>query len=193
MKKLSNIRAVGFDVDGTLYKHSTESTIAISKIVIQKAAELLGRDDDEFAQEYLERREKYRGNTLTLNSFGLDGEAIFQAVIDQFPVENYVKEDKQLQKLIKGLKKHYRLFIISNGTKRHVERKLKVLGLTLSEFDPVICCYEHHWAKPEPAPFLLAIESLKVNPEEIVYIGDREDLDIEAAKTMGMRTIYVRS
>lgn len=191
MLDVKQIKAIGFDVDGTLYRHSTESTIALSQLSIKKAADLLGRNDDEFAMEYLERREKYRGNTLTLNSFGLDGESIFQAVIDQFPVENYVKEDKKLQAVIKSLKKKYKLFIITNGSRRHVVRKLEVLGLHSADFEPMICCYDHNWIKPEPAPFLAAMESLELKPEEIVYVGDRVDIDIEGAKTVGMKTILV--
>ena len=128
---------------------------------------------------------------MTLKSFGLDGEKIFQGIIDQFPIEKYVKQDLKLQKTIASLKNSYKLFIISNGTRRHVERKLKVLGLRPADFDPMICCYDHNWVKPEPAPFLLAIESLKLEPENIVYVGDREDLDIEGASSAGMQTIYV--
>ncbi len=30
-----------------------------------------------------------------------------------------------------------------------------------------------------------------MRPDEIVYIGDREDIDIEGAKAVGMKTIFV--
>ncbi len=191
MKKLGNIKAIGFDVDGTLYHPPERMTMEVGKILIEKAAKELSRDPDDIAEEYLKKRDEYRSNTKTLNSFGLDGERIFQEVWDAIAIEKYVIPDEKLVKLIAGLKKKYQLFIITNGSGHQVERKITYLGLNFHDFDPRIYCYDQGWVKPEPAPFLAAIESLNLKPEEIVYIGDREDIDVEGARTVGMKTIYV--
>ncbi len=190
-KDLKNVKAIGFDVDGTLYHAPDAMSVEVGKILIKKAAEALSQDPDELAEEYLKRRDQYRSNTQTLNSFGLDGERIFQEVWDAIAVEEYVVPDPDLVSLIKELKGKYRLFLISNGTGAQVERKLTHLGLDYHDFEPRIYCYDQGWVKPEPAPFLAAMESLNINPEEIVYVGDREDVDIEGAKAVGMKTIMV--
>lgn len=190
---MKNIKAIGFDVDGTLYKTPDAMSLAVGKILIKKAAEELAKDPDEIAEEYLKRRDEFRSNTKTLNSFGLDGEKIFQAVWDNIAVEKYVVKDEQLAKMIARLKKKYRLFIITNGTSTQVERKLTYLGLDYHDFDPRIYCYDQGWVKPEPAPFLAAMEGLNLKPEEIVYVGDREDVDIEGARAVGMKTILIGS
>lgn len=187
----SKIKAIGFDVDGTLYHTPRDMQLEVGKILIQKAAAALSRDPDDLAQEYLQRRDQYRSNTLTLNSFGLEGEKIFQEVWDKIAIEDYVVRDEELAEMITLLKKRYKLFIISNGTGTQVERKLTYLGLDYKDFDPRIYCYDQGWVKPEPAPFLAAIEDLNVSPEEIVYVGDREDIDIEGARAVGMKTIFV--
>lgn len=187
----TKIKAIGFDVDGTLYHAPDAMSVAVGKILIKKAAEALSQDPDELAEEYLKRRDQYRSNTQTLNSFGLDGERIFQEVWDAIAVEEYVLRDPNLVRLIKDLKKTYKLFLISNGTGHQVERKLTHLGLDYHDFEPRIYCYDQGWVKPEPAPFLAAMESLNISPEEIVYVGDREDVDIEGAKEVGMKTILV--
>lgn len=189
MKK--TVKAIGFDVDGTLYHIPPEMNVELGKLVIAEAASQLSRDPDEFAEEYLREREKYRGNTLTLNSFGLNGQEIFQKIVDNFSIEKYVEVDDKLVKLIGELKTRYKLFLISNGTGRQVERKLKLVGLDYHDFDPRIYCYDQGWVKPEPAPFLAAIEALQMKPEEIVYVGDRADIDIEGARSVGMKTILV--
>lgn len=188
---MKNIKAIGFDVDGTLYHYSPEVSIALSKEAARVAAKELGRDLDTFASEFLVMREKYRGNTLTLNAMGLDGEKIYQKIVDNFDLEKHHDKDKKLVELIANLKQKYPLFIITNGTERQVVRKLKVLGLSPRDFEPMICCYDQGWVKPEPAPFLAAIESLGLKPEEIVYVGDRVAIDIEGAKAVGMKTILV--
>ncbi len=191
MLNVKQIKAVGFDVDGTLYHAPQAMSIEVGKILINKAAEALSQDPDELAGEYLVRRDEYHSNTKTLNSFGLNGEKIFQEVWDAIAIEKYVSKDPKLVKMIRELKKKYRLFIITNGTGRQVERKLKVLGLDYHDFDPRIYCYDQGWVKPEPSPFLAAIESLAMEPSETVYVGDREDTDVEGAQAVGMKTIYV--
>ena len=190
-KKLAGIKAIGLDVDGTLYKMPTKLSAIMGMKVIKWAAEKLGRDEDEFAQEYLERRDNYRSNTLTLNSYGLNGEEIFQKVGDEFPLDQFLGRDEKLVILINNLKRKYQLFIITNGTGRQVEKKLKVLGLNYHDFEPRIYCYDQGWIKPEPAPFLAAIEALQLRPEAMVYVGDREDVDVEGAKSVGMKAVLV--
>ncbi len=189
--KFASIKAVGFDVDGTLYHSSEELQSAVGMDIIAEAARRLGKQPDDIVEEYLARREELRSNTMTLNSFGLPGEEIFQKIWDEIPIEKYVKRDAKLVTLMGGLRKQYRLFIISNGRGEQIERKFRHLGLRPAWFDPFISCYDHGWVKPEPAPFLAAIEALKLKPEEIVYVGDRTDVDVDAAKAVGMRTIFV--
>lgn len=189
--KLSGIKAIGFDVDGTLYHAPDAMSVEVGKILIAKAAEALSQDPDELAEEYIKRRDEYRSNTQTLNSFGLEGEKIFQEVWDGIAIEKYVLPDKKLVKMMAELKKKYKIFLISNGTGRQVERKLTYLGLDYNDFDPRIYCYDQGWVKPDPQPFLAAIESLEMKPEEIIYVGDREDIDVEGAQAVGMKTIYV--
>lgn len=192
MKKIfSGIKAVGFDVDGTLYHSSEEMRVKIGRQVLQAAAKGLNKQVSEIEEEFLKRRKDLRSTTLTLNSFGLDGEKIFQRMWDEFPVEKYVEKDEKLVAMISELKKKYRLFVLSNGTERQVVRKLEYLGLSKRDFDPFVCGYDHGWVKPEPAPFLFALEQLELEPGEVVYVGDREQVDIEAAKAVGMKTIFV--
>jgi HAD superfamily hydrolase (TIGR01549 family) len=185
------IKAIGFDVDGTLYNAPDAMSVAVAKILIEKAAAALSRDPDDLAEEYIKRRDEFRSNTKTLNSFGLDGEKIFQDVWDAIAIEKYVAPDTRLVEMIEQLKKKYKLFIITNGTGHQVERKMTYLGLDYKDFDPRIYCYDQGWMKPDPQPFLASMESLDMKPVEIVYVGDREDIDIEGAQAVGMRAIFV--
>lgn len=192
MLDLKKIHAVGFDVDGTLYHIPEAMSVEVSTTVTQRAADMLGRNIDDFEEEYLEVREKLRSNTMTLQHFGLDGEAIFQRVIDDFPLEKYIKSDPRMSTIITKLAQKYRLFIITNGPERQVDRKLKLIGLDKDVFNPRIYAYDHHWAKPEPAPFLAALEELTLPAENVVYVGDREDIDVQGAQAVGMKGVYIR-
>ncbi|MFH1244829.1 MAG: HAD family hydrolase [bacterium] len=191
VKWIKPIKAVGFDVDGTLYHSPPELQMAVGGKIVAEAARLLAQDPDELAEEYLKRREQYRSNTMTLNSFGLPGEEIFQKIWNEIPLEQYIQKDLKLVKLMEKLGREYQLFIISNGRMVEIKKKLEYIGLEADLFEPLIACYDQGWIKPEPSPFLLAIESLKLQPEEIVYVGDRSDLDVEGAQATGMRTILI--
>lgn len=188
---MKKIKAIGFDLDGTMYHSSQELQIMVGKEIVAEAARLMGQDPDELAEEYLKRREQYRSNTMTLNSFGLPGEEIFQKIWNKLPIAEYVKKDVKLVSLLETLRKIHRLFMISNGRRAEIEKKLQCLGVSPDWFDPLIACYDQGWVKPEPSPFLLAIESLNLEPDEVVYVGDRVDLDVEGASAVGMKTILV--
>ncbi len=184
-----NIKAIGFDVDGTLYKMTPKIYNKLSLEVAKRAAEELGQDPREFSREHLMQRDKHGGNTKAVESYGLNGEEIYQKAFDEFAIEGQVERDKRLVEMIEKLKKKYKLFIISNGTGRQVERKLKVLGINHLDFEPRIYCYDEDWSKPDSAPFLSAINALELDPSEIVYIGDNEDIDIVGAKAVGLKTV----
>ncbi|MFH2019247.1 MAG: HAD family hydrolase [bacterium] len=186
------IKAVGFDLDGTLYHSTPDMTEWIAKKLVQKVADFVGKEYDEVEEEYLTRQEKFRGNTLTLNSFGLDGEEVFQKLFDEVPMEKYIEREEGLAKMMERLEKRYKLFIISNGTRRQIVKKVKYMGLETKMFNPLIACYDHEgWMKPQPAAFLAALEQLALIPDEVVYVGDRRSTDIEGAKGVGMRAVLI--
>lgn len=191
MLDVNQIKAIGFDVDGTLYKMPAETHTVLSTEIAKVAANKLGRDEAEFVPLYLAKRRELGGNTHALNSYGLNGEEIFQKAFDEFEIEKLMGADARLAEMIARLKAKYKLFIITNGTGRQVERKLKVLGLNLIDFEPRIYCYDLGWVKPEKEPFLSAVDKLRLLPVETVYVGDREELDVEGAQMIGMKTVMV--
>jgi putative hydrolase of the HAD superfamily len=46
--------------------------------------------------------------------------------------------------------------------------------------------------KPDPAFFKLAITELALPAQEIIHIGNRIDTDVNPAKALGMKTVWVR-
>ncbi|KKU87149.1 MAG: Hydrolase, HAD superfamily [Microgenomates group bacterium GW2011_GWF2_47_9] len=177
---LTGIKAIGFDVDGTLYHSGEELQILVGKKLITDAAKLLGRGFDDIEEEYLKRREKYRSNTKTLDSFGLPGREIFHQLWQGVDLGKYIKRDLRLVAMLERLRAGI-----------EIEKKLKLLGVNRGWFKPLVACYDHNWLKPEPAPFLFALEKLGLQAEETVYVGDREDLDVEGARAVQMRTILI--
>jgi putative hydrolase of the HAD superfamily len=77
-----------------------------------------------------------------------------------------------------------RLAVVSNWDCSLPER-LGQLGL-LDWFDAVVSSAEAGVPKPEPAPFLLALERLETAPERTLHVGD-ELADEQGARAVGMQ------
>lgn len=87
--------------------------------------------------------------------------------------------------------KGFHLGIIANqapGT----ETRLANWGI-LQYFDAVIASAEAGVAKPDKAIFEKAFEIAACSPDESMMVGDRLDNDIIPAKSIGMRTVWLRN
>jgi phosphoglycolate phosphatase/putative hydrolase of the HAD superfamily len=70
--------------------------------------------------------------------------------------------------------------------------KLKALGLDRF-FQVVVCAQDPEVSrfKPDPLVLRVAADRLGVKPNEALYIGDREDVDLPAARAAGMRAVLL--
>jgi putative hydrolase of the HAD superfamily len=85
------------------------------------------------------------------------------------------------------------LGLITDGDPALQVSKLAALGLA-HHFRVVVCSDElggRATRKPATAPFLAALEQLRVDPARSVYVGDRPDKDVAGALAAGMRAVRV--
>lgn len=88
---------------------------------------------------------------------------------------------------LRKLKKQgYILGIITDGNIKRQARKIRVLDI--KSFFKLIVYSKETAEKPSKMPFLAAIEKLKVNPSECLYLGDNPRVDFKGAKACGMKT-----
>ncbi len=90
------------------------------------------------------------------------------------------------------MSKRYKVGIISDAQWSFSESEIFKLGLNRF-FKLWILSSRHGFKKPDPRLFTMAMERLKVRPEESVYIGDNPPKDLIGAKTAGMKFILFRS
>jgi len=58
----------------------------------------------------------------------------------------------------------------------------------LPRFDVLVWSYQHKMAKPDPAIYRLALDQLGTQPEETLFIDDRQ-VNIDAARALGLVSI----
>jgi len=59
-------------------------------------------------------------------------------------------------------------------------------------FDLVLCSEKTGALKPSGVPFAAMARSLKLLPEEILYVGNSPRYDVEGAKKAGMKAALIR-
>lgn len=87
---------------------------------------------------------------------------------------------------LEGLKREYIIGALSNGN-------ADVFQTPLAEwFDFAFSAEGLSVAKPDPEAFQAVLDHLKCTPQEILFVGDNPEHDIEGAYRMGMKTLWVQ-
>ena len=102
----------------------------------------------------------------------------------------FTDSDKDIEKLIKKLKKGYKLVLLSNTNEIHFDflrKKHKIIN----HFDELVLSHKEKCAKPSPLIFYKVLRKAKSKPWECVYIDD-VPLFVFVAKMMGIKAILYK-
>ena len=93
--------------------------------------------------------------------------------------------------LLELAKRGLKLSILSDAPRYQAWSRLCYLQLQ-HFFDHVITFEDTSVRKPDPAPFLRAIELLDIQPSEVLMVGDWPARDMTGAHGVGIRTVYAK-
>lgn len=189
------LRAVVFDVDGTLYP--IRQIVRRSWPLVCRHARLFhafGRARRALRGERPGAGLRRRQAELVAGFLGIDAAAAAGAleriVYRQWPrtfgrLRPYTRVAATLARLREdGL----RLGIVSDSP--FVRKKLAALGLTAG-WGGVVSADEAGALKPNPEPFLLVLKRLQVEPEEVLFVGNSYAHDVVGAHRVGMRAAHL--
>lgn len=192
LTNVENIKVVIFDFDDTLYRGGTwtrwgDYVINFYNIAVK---------DPEKCQAFRER-------------YGLDGwsngATIAKAMIDEFGsarkfskygskfifqhiVENMIHvSDEEISKI----SKEYKLYIVSNNTKKYIKHYLGEFEISRKHFKGI---YENKFLPKDPTKSHIYHEIMKktkTKPQEILVVGDNYDNDVLPALNLGMNGAHV--
>lgn len=100
-------------------------------------------------------------------------------------------ENVELTKLLPDLRKNYNLFLLSNTNIIHRKFGWDHYNF-LKNFDKLFLSYEIGHVKPEEEIYRFVLDSIKLNPAEVLYIDDIEEYII-AAKNLGWNAVQFKS
>jgi putative hydrolase of the HAD superfamily len=125
----------------------------------------------------------------------LNGETTLKKLLEIYYLEVY-SERKLYPEVVSVLKffkdKGVRMGVVSNTTNPGFmkENEMEASGLK-PFFEFAIYSSNTPYRKPHPSIFNLAIESLSLEPAEILFVGDNFALDVVGAKDVGMKSAWV--
>jgi FMN phosphatase YigB (HAD superfamily) len=190
--KVSDVKVLIWDFDGTFYKPIPKLWHAIREAEYRTIMEANGWDHDRAVEEFNKLYKKvYPSATQTVGK--LTGMTTTQAALkmeDFFDRRDFVKPDPKLAVLFKKLA-HFRHFILANGVRAKIIETLEHWGLPTGTFEEIVTSELSGENKPSPAGFLYILNKTKLPPSQHLMIGDREIIDLEPAMKVGMKTYLV--
>jgi len=186
---ISRIKALCFDVDGTL----SDTDDLYAKRVSPYLPRAMFHDPDQTARRLVMWVES-PGNALLgfADKVGVDDE--MGAFIDWFSraQPNTTKHFLLIpgvDEMLAALQGRYPMSIVSARHEKSTMRFLEQFDL-VKYFDAIVTGLSAPHTKPFPDPIFLAAEKMGVNPSECLMIGDTT-VDIRAGKSAGAQTIGV--
>jgi putative hydrolase of the HAD superfamily len=132
---------------------------------------------------------------LMQSNIHLNGKARFEDLLKVYydQIYSYRKVyPEMIETLVTFQKAGIRMGIISNttnpGTMKDYEQSL--LGLD-PYFEFSIYSSEVPYRKPHPSIFQLALSRLKLDPAEVLFVGDNLNADVVGAQSVGMPTAWL--
>jgi len=188
--RLQNVKAVLFDLDGTLVDSSEAIIKAVEKVLESRG---LTCNRDKVARMIWLPLE----NIFGVIAPNLSEQEIWQLVYEYrkyymaHHLENTIIHPSAQMVLGRLKAKGFKLGIITTKYREPVMDVLSHFGIA-ELFDTVVTGYEVMRHKPAPDIVLEAAKRLRVDPKQCVVVGD-SPLDVQAGKQAGSFTIGVAS
>jgi putative hydrolase of the HAD superfamily len=184
------IKAAIFDLDDTLYDQDNYYYAVCSGF-----ASRYNFNADELMQHY----RRLKGKTQDIFGDVLKAIDKYSAERQEDFFKEYSTVNTNLElfsdakELVSWLKeKKIRTGIITNGVPEVQKNKIKALKAE-EQFDSIV--YGRNWGKemekPHPKPFLQIMEELECSSEEIIFVGDTLETDIQGAINAGIKKNFL--
>lgn len=193
------IKAVVFDLDGTLLNRD-----ASVKVFIEKQYQRLNKWLNHIPKD------KYITRFIELDNRGyVWKEKVYQQLVDEFDIkgltwnqllQDYINQFKYscvpfsnlISTLDKLMNNNIALGMITNGKGQFQMDNIRALGIE-QYFKTILISEWEGTKKPEPQIFLKALDKLNVLPSESIFVGDHPEKDVKAAQNVGMKCVWKKT
>lgn len=106
----------------------------------------------------------------------------------RFRLQLYPGVDETLRQL----HPQYRLAVVTDAQSVYAVPELDAVGLS-GYFDPIIVSGDFGYRKPDRRLFQAALDAMKMEPSEVLFVGNDMYRDVYGAQKVGMKTVFFKS
>ncbi len=190
------IKAILFDVDGTLSDTDDRMVERITKFLLPASWMFKNRDPKTFARRLVMAVET-PGNFLYTLTDRLGIDVYIARYYKRLTAKKISKKAYKgkfwiipsVREILEALDRHYPMGVVSARDAESTREFLEFFELT-QFFQVIVTAQTCHHTKPFPDPVIYAARTLGVAPENCVMIGDTI-VDIKSGKSAGSQTVGV--
>ena len=190
------IRAVLFDLDGTLYDRDRLARDLFRAQYAAFAHELPGIAYERFMRDAVAMDDhgygvKEDGYPALVQAWGLDA-ALADRLVAHFWASygDHCKLDDDVRHTLAELRRRgLKLGVVTNGPSAMQRRKLAVLGVEHA-FDAILVSEEEGVRKPDAEIFRRALARCGAAAHEALFVGDHPVVDVEGAHGAGLLAVW---
>jgi HAD superfamily hydrolase (TIGR01549 family) len=185
------IKEIWFDLNGTLTLQTPEFLNAQDALCFEAYAEATQQPlGDNIKEEYREAYKEHGSKSAMFKTLGMPKD-FWPAYFNRLDEAEYYQPDERIYKTVDAIRKVLPIGLLSNSEPDRVERTLRTVNIDPAWFTHILNSSHISEPKPHPQGFELMIDCSNAKPEELVFVGDREDVDIIPAKRLGLITVMV--
>nr|WP_307726397.1 HAD family hydrolase [Trichlorobacter sp.] len=192
------IKAIVFDLDGTLYVSETFEQI-IWESASRYVGELLGVPPAEGGARLKELRQRLtdeRGTVQTIavaiETLGGTVPELHRRFAEELDPHDYIQPDPRVLPLISALGQRYVCWLLTNNNQTLTSKILSCLDLEQG-FQRVITINDTWRPKPDQVVLDQILTELSFPPEAVLFVGDRYDIDLRLPEQLGCPVLLTKT
>lgn len=97
-----------------------------------------------------------------------------------------------VKRILNKLQKKYRLALISDAQSCYALPEIRAVGLE-NYFESIVISSHYGFRKPDSRLFQKALDNMKLEPTEVIWVGNDMFRDIYGAQALGIKNIFIDS
>ena len=97
-----------------------------------------------------------------------------------------------VKRVLDELQKKYRLALISDAQSCYALPEIQAVGLE-NYFESIVISSLHGFRKPDARLFQQTLDDMKLEPAEVIWVGNNMFRDIYGAQALGIKSIFIDS
>jgi len=190
------IKAVLFDLDGTLYDRDLLAATLFREQYAAFENELRGVAYERFLRDVNEMDDhgygvKEAGYRTLVEAWGLDA-GLADRLVTNFweSYDGHCRLSDDVRRTLDELRRRrLKLAVVTNGASMRQRRKIAALGLA-DAFDAILVSEEEGVRKPDAELFRRALARCGVAAHEALFVGDHPVADVEGACRAGLNAAW---